>query len=104
MNRCLLLRTDPNTRDEKKINQSLQIDETVRPASAVKDVVVEPAHVCCPSAVKGGRKAGILHLPPIWNFPPPLSLHMPVDGTSTNTVVFIWVAGSTDVERTPAPF
>lgn len=46
MNRRLLLRADTNTRDEKEINQSLQIDETVRTALAVKDVVVDPANVC----------------------------------------------------------
>lgn len=64
MNRCLLLRSDTNSRDEKEINQS---DETVRPASAVKDVVAESAHVCClelPISCGGGAGAGILDLPP----------------------------------------
>lgn len=66
MDRCLLLLSDTNTRDEMEINQSLQLDKTVRPAWVVKDVVVESAHVCCLrlpiSCGGGGRKAGILYL------------------------------------------
>lgn len=66
MNRCLLLLSDTNTRDEMEINQSLQLDKTVCPAWVVKDVVVESAHVCCLrlpiSCGGGGRKAGILYL------------------------------------------